>query len=59
MAKCILKLCKIAKMLSHIYIVVGPDPGSDVFFFTRDKGWKKNPDPESGMNIFDNFFESL
>jgi hypothetical protein len=40
MAKFILKLCKIAKMLTHIYSVADPDPVSGALL-TLDPGWKK------------------
>ncbi len=37
----LLKLCKIAKMLSHINSVADPDPVSGVLL-TLDPGWQKN-----------------
>jgi hypothetical protein len=46
MAKFVLKLCEIAKMLSHTYSVADPDPGYGALL-TLDPGWKKNLDPGS------------
>jgi hypothetical protein len=37
-----------------------PDPGSGAFDrWIRDPGWKRNPDPGSGMNIPDLIFDNL